>query len=129
MLMKALTRPELDLRANERLVALVILSFADMQTLTCYPSIDEICRRARVGRNTTTDAIKNLRVLGLVNVAKRRSAGGKFARNEYDFNPLRKHITVYLPKYLGTEYPLTDAVKPYTVIDTVSNQVKDPDES
>ena len=90
--MKALTRPELDLKANERLVALVILSFVDMQTLTCYPSIDEIRRRARVCRNTTSRAIKKLQVLGLMNVAKRRTAGGKFARNEYDLTPLRKHI-------------------------------------
>jgi len=90
--MKALTRPELDLKTNERLVALVILSFADMQTLTSYPSINEIRRRAKVNRNTVSRAIKNLRKLGLMNVTKRRNAGGKFARNEYDFNPLRQHI-------------------------------------
>ncbi len=90
--MKALTRPELDLRTNERLVALVILSFVDLQTLTAYPSLDEIRRRAKVSRNTASRAIKKLQKLGLMNVAKKRSAVGKFARNEYDFNPLRNQI-------------------------------------
>ena len=90
--MKVLTRPDLPLRANERAVALVIFSYADMTTLTCYPSIDEICRRASVGRSTVCGATKKLRELGLMNVTKRQRAGGKFAGNEYDFNPLRMHI-------------------------------------
>ena len=90
--MKALTRPELDLRANERLVALVILSFAGKQTLTCYPSIDEISRRANVSRNTVCRTIKKLRDLGLIKVTKRKQAGGKFERSLYDFNSLRRHI-------------------------------------
>ena len=91
-LAKVLTDPQWPLRANERAVALVIFMYADMKTLTCYPSIDEICRRASVGRNTATRAIKELQKLGLMTVTKRHRAGGKFAGNEYDFNALRRHF-------------------------------------
>ena len=90
--MKVLTRPDLPLRANERAVALVIFMYADMNTLTCYPSIDEICRHAAVSRNTACRAIKKLVELGLVKVSKRKQEGVKFERNLYDFNPLRMQI-------------------------------------
>ena len=90
--MKALTRSDLPLRANERAVALVILMYADMKTLTCYPSIDEISRCACVSRNTVCRTIKKLEKLRLVKVNKRKQASGRFDRNEYDFNLLRLQV-------------------------------------
>ena len=90
--MKALTRHDLPLRANERAVALVIFMYADMKTLTCFPSIAEISRRARVSPRTVFQAIKKLEELGFVKVTKRHRTGGKYACNHYDFNPLRMHI-------------------------------------
>lgn len=90
--MKVLTHPGLPLRANERAVALVMFSYADMETLLCYPSIDEISRRAKVGRETVCRTTKKLQDLGLVKVTKKHRTGGEYACNEYDFNPLRMHI-------------------------------------
>ena len=90
--MKALTRTDLPLKANERAVALIILSYADMKTLTCFPSIDEIRRHAHVSRNTVCRTIKKLVKLRLVTVNKRKQASGRFDRNEYDFNLLRQQV-------------------------------------
>ena len=90
--MKALTRADLPLKANEVAVALVILSYADMTTLTCFPSIDEIRRHAHVSRNTVCRTIKKLEKLRLVTVSKRKQASGRFDRNEYDFNLLRQQV-------------------------------------
>jgi len=92
MLAKVLTDPKWPLRGNDRIVAVVIFMFANMTTLTCYPSIDEICRRAKVSPNTAYRAISELQRLGLMKKTKRRSAGGKFDGNFYDFNPLRTHL-------------------------------------
>ena len=67
-LMKILTYPDLPLRANQKLVALVILQYVDIETLKCYPSIDEISRRAGVSRNTACKAIGRLVELQLLDV-------------------------------------------------------------
>ena len=91
-LAKALIEPNLPLRANERAVALTIFLYADMTTLTCYPSIREIARHAGVGRNTVCRAIRKMKEIGLVIVTKKHRQGGKFAGNEYDFNILRTRI-------------------------------------
>lgn len=90
--MKALTRTVLPLHANERAVALVIFSYSDVNSLTCYPSIDEISRHAHVSRNTVCRTIKKMVKLRLVEVRKRKQATGRFERNEYDFNCLRLHV-------------------------------------
>ena len=86
-LSKHFTEPEVDLRANERLVALVIFQHVNLETMTCWPSIESIVRRARVGRNTVCRTIKRLKELGMMTVSKKRDAG-KFSRNVYDFHPL-----------------------------------------
>jgi hypothetical protein len=90
--MKILTLPEWPLSANERAVALVIFSFADLETLTCYPTIETICKRAHVGRNTVSRTTGLLVELDLVKITKRRGKRGRYDRNLYDFNPLRMHI-------------------------------------
>ena len=83
MMSKVLTAPDLDLKASERLVALILLQHADAKTMRCWPSIDTIAARAKMKRQTVCNAIKTLRKLGLVQVTKERS-GGKFLRNRYD---------------------------------------------
>ena len=90
--MKILTLPEWPLSANERALALVIFSFADLETLTCYPPIDTVTRNAHVGRNTVSRTIRLLVKLHLLKVTKQRGEMGRFDRNHYDFNPLRTHI-------------------------------------
>ena len=92
-LMKILTHPDLPLKPNQRLVALVILSHIDLKTMTCYPSQDLIRRRARVSRNTVSETIKRLEELKLIAVSKQRQTEGRFDRNLYDFNPLRTRIS------------------------------------
>ena len=86
-LSKLLTEPGLDLRANERLVALVIFQHVDLDTMICWPSIGTIGRRARVSRNTVCRTIKKLKALAILTVSKERDAG-KFFRSVYDFSPL-----------------------------------------
>ena len=88
-LTKVFTEPELKLKANERLVALVMFQHVNMTTMQCYPSIDTICRRAKVGSHTVARTIKALQALGLLEVTKQR-ARGKFDRNIYDFSNVRK---------------------------------------
>lgn len=89
-LSKVLTEPDLPLRANERLVALVMFQYVNMTTMQCWPSIDTICRRAKVGRNTVFETIKALKEIGLITVEKKRKKG-KFDRNIYDFSNVRKY--------------------------------------
>ena len=76
-LAKALMEPDLPLRANERAVAFAIFVYADMTTLTCYPSIGEIARHANVSRNTVCRTTKKMKDIGLVKVLKKRKHGGK----------------------------------------------------
>ena len=89
-LSKVLTEPELPLKANERLVALVIFQHVNLTTMQCWPSLDNIARRAKVGRHTVCRTIKKLQTLGLMEVTKKR-AKGKFDRNIYDFSNVRKY--------------------------------------
>ena len=89
-LSKVLTEPGLPLKANERLVALVIFQHVRMTDMKCWPSIDTICRRAKVGRNTVSNTIKALKGIGLVTVEKKRT-NGKFDKNIYDFSNVRKY--------------------------------------
>ena len=86
-LSKLLTEPGLDLRANERLVALVIFQHVNLETMTCYPSTNSIARRAKVGRNAVSKATKKLVALGLMTISKERNAG-QYSRNVYDFHLL-----------------------------------------
>lgn len=88
-LTKVFTEPDLPLKANERLVALVMFQHVNLTTMQCYPSIDTICRRAKVGSHTVARTIKVLQALGLLEVTKQR-AKGKFERNVYDFSNVRK---------------------------------------
>ena len=89
-LSKVLTHKELPLKANERLVAVVIFQHVRMTDMKCWPSIEEIRRRAKVGRNTVSRTIKLLKELGLMTVEKERS-NGKFKRNVYDFSNIKNH--------------------------------------
>ena len=89
-LTKVFTEPDLPLKANERLVALVMFQHVNLTTMQCYPSIDTICRRAKVGRNSVSGTIKALEKLGLLKVKKGRRQG-KFDRNVYDFSNVRKY--------------------------------------
>ncbi len=88
-LSKVLTEPDLPLRANERLVALVTFQYANLKTMQCWPSIETIARRANVSRHTVIRAVKKLQHLGLVTVTKTREKG-KFDRSVYDFSPLKR---------------------------------------
>ena len=85
---KVLTEPNLDLRANERLVALVLLSFADRKTMRCWPSIDTIAARAKIKRQTACQAIKKLEELRLILVTKVSTGAGRYPRNEYSLTPI-----------------------------------------
>ena len=89
-LSKVLTEPDLPLKANERVVALVMFQHVRMTDMKCWPSIDTICRRAKVGRNTVFETIKALKKIGLLTVEKKR-AKGKFERNIYDFSNVAKY--------------------------------------
>jgi len=89
-LIKVLTEPDLSLKANERLVALVMFQHVRMTDMRCWPSIHTICRRAKVGRNTVFRTIKTLEKIGLMTVEKKRKKG-KFDSNVYDFSNVRKH--------------------------------------
>ena len=89
-LSKVLTEPNLPLKANERLVALVMFQYVDMRTMQCWPSVNTICRRAKVGRNTVAHTIKLLKELGLMTVSRKRSKG-KYDRNIYDFSNVKKY--------------------------------------
>jgi hypothetical protein len=95
-LSKVLTEPELPLKANQRLVALVMFQHVDLETMQCFPSVDTIARRAKVSRHTVIDTIKVLQNLGLVKVSKKRTKG-KFDRNVYDFSEV-KYRTNRVPK-------------------------------
>jgi len=53
----------------------------------CYPSVQTICQRGKVSKNTVAKATKNLCKLDLMLVHKKRESG-QYARNEYDFSPL-----------------------------------------
>ena len=86
-LSKFFTDPQLDFRANERVVAVVIFQHVNLRTMQSYPSIDTICRRAKVSRNTVCRTIKKLQELRLMKVIKKRD-GGKYSRNVYDFSAL-----------------------------------------
>ena len=88
-LTKVFTEPDLPLKANERLVALVMFQHVNLTTMQCWPSIDTICRRAKVGRNTVCRTIKELQTIGLMKATKKRTKG-KFDRNVYDFSNIRK---------------------------------------
>lgn len=87
-LSKVLTDPDLPLKANERLVALVMFQHVNLTTMQCYPSIETIRRRAKVSRNTVVDTVKHLQQLGLVKVTKER-VGGRFSRSVYDFTEVK----------------------------------------
>ena len=87
-LTKVFTEPDLPLKANERLVALVMFQHVNLTTMQCWPSVDNIARRAKVSRHTVIDTIKALRKLGLVKVSKKRTKG-KFDRNVYDFSEVK----------------------------------------
>ena len=89
-LSKVLTEPDLPLKANERLVALVMFQYINLTTMQCWPSVDIIARRAKVSRNTVCRTIKTLQKIGLMEVTKKR-AKGKFDRNIYDFTNVRKY--------------------------------------
>ena len=86
-LSKVLTDPDLPLRTNERLVALVIFQHVNLKTMKCWPTIHTISRRAKVTRNTVCKTIKKMEKMGLVNVAKERK-GGRFQQSIYDFTPI-----------------------------------------
>lgn len=88
---KLLTDPDWRLTTSERLIALIIFQHARMNTLRCYPSVQTICRRGKVSKNTVARTIKKLYELDLMVVNKTRSSG-KFMRNEYDFSPLVKKL-------------------------------------
>lgn len=87
-LSKVLTEPNLPLRANERLVALVMFQHVNLKTMQCWPSVDTIARRAKVGRHTVARTIKVLQKIGLMKVTKKR-VNGKFDRNVYDFSAIK----------------------------------------
>ncbi len=87
-LSKVFTAPDLPLKANERLVALVMFQHVNLTTMQCYPSIDSISRRAKVGRHTVIRTIKRLQEIGLLKVTKQRRQG-KFDRNTYDFTEVK----------------------------------------
>ena len=82
------TEPDLPLKANERAVALVIFQHVNMTTMQCWPSVDTIARRAKVGKHTVTRTIKALQKLGLMRLTKKR-VQGKFDRNVYDFSAIK----------------------------------------
>ncbi len=88
-LSKVFTEPNIPLKANQRVVALVMFQHVNMTSMQCYPSIDTIVRRAKVGRNTVCETIKLLQEIGLMTVKKQRREG-KFDRNVYDFSNVRK---------------------------------------
>ncbi len=88
-LSKVLTEPDLPLKANERLVALVMFQYINLTTMQCWPSVEFIARRAKVSRNTVCRTIKALQEMGLMEVTKKR-VKGKFDRNIYDFRNVRK---------------------------------------
>ena len=87
-LSKVLTEPDLPLRANERLVALVMFQHVNLTTMQCWPSVDTIARRAKVGRHTVARTIKVLLEIGLIEVTKKR-VNGKFDHNVYDFSAIK----------------------------------------
>jgi hypothetical protein len=87
-LSKVLTEPDLPLKANQRLVALVMFQHVNLKTMQCWPSVNTIARRARVGRHTVAGTIKKLQEIGLMEVTKKR-VRGKFDRNVYDFSAIR----------------------------------------
>lgn len=94
-LSKVLTEPDLPLKANERLVALVMFQHISLKTMKCWPSMDTITRRAKVSRHTVIRTIRVLQEVGLLKVKKRR-VNGRFERNEYDFSAIktrRDHVS------------------------------------
>jgi hypothetical protein len=87
-LTKVLTDPDLPLNASERIIALVIFQHVSIKDMKCFPSVDTICRRAKVSKNTVYRTIRKLQELKLMTVEKRRN-NGKFERNIYDFSILK----------------------------------------
>ena len=87
-LSKVFTEPDLPLKANERLVALVMFQHINMTTMQCWPSVDTIARRAKVNKHTVTRTVKKLEEIGLLKVTKKRTKG-KFDRNVYEFSAVK----------------------------------------
>ena len=87
-LTKVFTEPDLPLKANERLVALVMFQHINLTTMQCWPSVDTIARRAKVNKHTVTRTVKRLQEIGLLKVTKKRTKG-KFDRNIYDFSAVK----------------------------------------
>ena len=90
-LLKMLNEPDLTLRANELMVAVVIFQHVNLKTLQCWPSIETICKRAKVSRRTVIRAVKKMQEQGLVTVSSTRQKG-KFTKNVYDFGCLEKKL-------------------------------------
>ena len=100
-LSKFLTDPNLPLTSSQRLIALIIFQHVNIRTLRCFPSVNTICRRGKVSKNTVANAIKILCKLGLMAVNKKRDSG-QYARNEYDFSPLARKLDQVPKEVSGT---------------------------
>ena len=60
---------------SARLVSLVLSENADEDTGECYPSMETICRKARVSERTARSAIRSLEALGEIETFRNKGLG------------------------------------------------------
>jgi DNA-binding transcriptional ArsR family regulator len=70
--------PKAKMDAHDRIIYIMLLTRADNEKLTCFPSIDQICRDTGLDRRTVRDHLSNLEMMGFIAIKKRRGNSNEF---------------------------------------------------
>ena len=77
---------DIDLTANERLVYIVLWSFADADGSKCFPGHKAIIERTHLGRTTVKKVLSDLRKKGVITATENHTGGYDYGLMEWGVN-------------------------------------------
>lgn len=63
---------------KDRIIYIMLLTRADNETLTCFPSIEIICKDTGLDRRTVWDHLLSLEQMGFIAIKKRRGNSNEY---------------------------------------------------